>query len=486
MLILSEKGFLMAEWDYQVFWNETMNQLRADLGEEEFSVWFGNLKYLRAGETGLNIAVPSSFYRDQVKSRYQKLIEGRLKDLSGKDLGIDFEVITDSGPESASKQPNAPEEGVKNPPGSGESGHNSASSGAVGAPVPSKEKKSRPGFLSDDYTFEKYIIGENNNFAANAAIAISRNPGHAYNPFLIYGGAGLGKTHLMQAIGNYIYENSDNDVIYTTAEDFLNEFVQSIKAGKPNAFKNKFRYTDVLLIDDIQFFQDKIQIQEEFFHTFNTLLNAKKQIVVTCDRPISELKKFSDRLLSRFGQSLSVDLQPPRYEVRCAILKSTAENRGASIPNEVIDFISKNISSNIRDLIGALKTLISYAEIMGQPVTLEIAQQKLRDMIGSRWQANLSIDIIIRVVAEYFNLSPPDLKGKKRTQNIVGPRQIAMYITREITDYSTIEIGESFGGRDHATVIHSIEKIRGQLITDPSLEPTLETLKRMIKESSAK
>jgi chromosomal replication initiator protein len=340
--------------------------------------------------------------------------------------------------------------------------------------------------MRNDYTFEKYVIGENNNFAANAAIAISKNPGKAYNPFLIYGGVGLGKTHLMQAIGNYVHENSDNKVICVTSEDFLNEYLEGIAQGKMNSFKNKFRYTDVLLIDDIQFFQDKPAVQEELFFFFYALHSAKKQLVFTCDRPPSELKKFSERLISRFEQSLKVDLQPPRYEVRCAILKSTAESRGASISDEVIDLISKNISSNVRDLISALNTLISYTEIMGHQITLEIAQQKLRDVLASTKQSNLSIDIIQKVVADYYSLSINDLKGKKRNQKVVYPRQLSMYICREMTDYSTTEIGEAFGGRDHATVIHSLDKIQGLLLADPTLDSTIESLKRKIKENSAK
>ena len=468
---------------YEGFWNETLKQLRSSLGEDEFGGWFTDLAYLRDNEKCIFIGVPSTFYRDKVKSRYQNTIKSILKDVSGIDLSIEFEVVSGK---QAQKSHSSPEYSNKKDKVTDKNRENQESVANPGTVPHEKTKKDNHPQMRDDYTFEKYIIGENNNFAANAAIAISRNPGHTYNPFLIYGGVGLGKTHLMQAIGNHIHENSEHKVIYITSEDFLNEFVQSIKEGKPSSFKNKFRYTDVLLIDDIQFFQDKVQIQEEFFHTFNTLLNAKKQIAVTCDRPISELKKFSDRLISRFGQSLQVDLQPPRYEVRYAILKSTAENRSSAISDEIIDFISKNISSNIRDLIGALNTLISYNEIMGQPVTLEVAQQKLRDIIGSRWQPNLSIDNIIRVVAEYFSLTPNDLKGKKRTQNIVFPRQLSMYITREMTDYSTIEIGESFGGRDHTTVMHSIEKIKGQLITDPALDSSIEALKRQIKEFSAK
>ncbi|MDR1319731.1 MAG: chromosomal replication initiator protein DnaA [Treponema sp.] len=473
----------MAEWDYEVFWKETMSQLSANLGEEEFSIWFNNLKYLQAGEKRITVTVPSSFYRDQVKNRYQKTIENKLRELSGKELLIDFEVIPEKIPKN---DPVRTEPSSKNTESGGKTGSNSVSGSIPEAVQPKKEKKPRPGYLREDYTFDKYVIGENNGFAANAAIAISKNPGKAYNPFLIYGGVGLGKTHLMQAIGNHIYEVSDNKIISITAENFLNEYVQAIQENRMNSFKNKFRYTDILLIDDIQFFQGKEGVQEELFHTFNALLDAKKQLVFTCDRPVSELKKFSERLISRFEQSLKVDLQPPRYETRCAILKSIAEGRGASIPDEVIDLISKNISSNVRDLISALNTLISYMELMGKPITLEIAQQRLRDVFVSPRQANLSVDNIQKVVADYFSLNANDLKGKKKTQNIVFPRQIAMYIAREITDYSTTELGQSFGGRDHTTVMHSIEKIKGQLLTDPSLESTIESLKRLIKEYSAK
>jgi chromosomal replication initiator protein len=464
----------MAEADYEGFWNEALHQLRSDLGEEEFNAWFTDIKYLRSGKDNVTIGFPSNFHRDRVKTRYLNGIKARLKELAGREITLEFEVITDNKEApapSAQKTKKTAEPAADNPGGK--------------TPSEKPKKKHHPQML-DAYTFENYIVGKNNDFAFNAANAISRNPGTAYNPFLIYGGVGLGKTHLMQAIGNYIHENLDHKVIYVTSEDFLNEFMECITQRKMNTFKNKFRYVDVLLIDDIQFLQGKEQVQEEFFHTFNTLLNAKKQLVMTCDRPPSELKKFSDRLISRFEQSLKVDLQPPGYETRCAILKSTAESRNAVIPDEVIDLISKNISSNIRDLIGALKTLISYTEIMGQSVTLEIAQQKLRDVLASNRQSNLSIETIQKGVAEFYSLSSSDLKGKKRNQKIVYPRQLAMFICREITDYSTTEIGEAFGGRDHTTVMHSIEKIQGLLITDPSLDSTIENLKRQIKDLSAK
>jgi len=468
----------MADLDYEGFWKETLIQLRNNLGEEEFSGWFSEVKYLRAGNNSIVIGVPSSFHQEKVKSRYNNAILSILKNLSGDEITLDIDIIkadylktekTDSAPSQPEKK---------------------ETSTAEKAPK-IKVKKQAHSQMRDDYTFDRYVIGENNKFAANAAIAISENPGKAYNPFLIYGGVGLGKTHLMQAVGNYIHENTDKDVIYITSENFLNEYLEGLKPqehGKNTmkSFKNKYRYTDVLLIDDIQFFTDKPGVQEELFHTFNALLDTKKQLVFTCDRPITELKKFPERLISRFGLGLMVDLQPPRYEERCAILKATAESRNVSIPNEVIDLISNNISSNIRDLIAALNTLIAYTQLMGKPITLEIAQQRLKNTFTAPRQANLSMDAIIRVVSEYFGLTPNDLKGKKKTQNIVNARQIAMFIGRKLTDYSTTEIGQDFGGRDHTTVMHSIGKIDGKLLTDPGMESTIENLMRSIKEFSAK
>jgi len=471
------EGFIMAEADYERIWNETLNQLRSELGEEEFSGWFTDISYLRSGENTITVGFPSGFHRDKVKTRYHNHIKTKLKALADKDIALEFEVIP--GEKVVTGQKSAKKDAYDRP------GSQSASSTAKNAEsAREKPKRKQHTQMRDDYTFEKYIVGENNNFAHNAAFAISRNPGTAYNPFLIYGGVGLGKTHLMQAIGNYIHENSDNKVICVTSEDFLNEYLEGIAQNKMNSFKNKFRYTDILLIDDIQFFQDKPGVQEELFHTFNTLLNAKKQLVFTCDRPPSELKKFSERLINRFEQSLKVDLQPPRYEVRRAILKATAEDRAAIIPDEVIDLISKNISSNVRDLKSALNNLISFMEIMKQPMTLEIAQKKLRDVLATT--PNLSIETIQKAVADTYSLSVNDLKGKKRNQKIVYPRQLAMFICREMTDFSTTEIGEAFGGRDHTTVMHSIEKIKGLFITDPSLDSIIESLKRTIKELSVK
>jgi chromosomal replication initiator protein len=291
----------------------------------------------------------------------------------------------------------------------------------------------------------------------------------------------------MQSIGNRVWlESPKLKIICITAEDFTNEFIQSIHDKTTQNFKNKYRYVDVLLIDDIHFLQNKLGSQEELFHTFNALYDANKQMVFTCDRPVSELKNLSDRLRSRFERGLNVDLQPPNFETRSAILKKKIEAGRVSVPDEVIEIIAKNISTNVRDLEAALTKLIAYAELVHKDITLEIAQNQLKDVFSQSKHGNVTIDNILRVVADYFKLSYNDLKGKKRTKNIALPRQIAMYIARDITEYSTTELGFEFGGRDHTTVMHACQKIEERLKLDPNLESTIQALVRSIKDYSSK
>jgi chromosomal replication initiator protein len=459
----------MAEWeDYELFWKETLKLIKSEKGEQEFAMWF-NLEFLKATEKELIIAVPSSFYRDQVRQRYHNYIENKLKGLTGRDISVIFEVkpreIEDTIVEKTVKK--KPEEVIPEPT------------------AQKKEKRATHAQLNKDYTFDKYVIGDNNNFASNAAQAIARNPGTAYNPFFIYGGVGLGKTHLMQAIGNFIHENSTGKIIYITAENFTNEFVLAIKEDRMPLFKNKYRFIDTLLIDDIHFLENKWETQEELFHTFNALYDTKKQIVFTCDRPASELKKVNSRLRSRFERGLNVDLQPPNFETRCAILKKKIENTRINIPDDVISLISKNVSTNVRDLEAALTKLVAYSELVGKPLTVNVAQQQLKDVFASPRQTNISIEIIQRVVADYFSLLSSDIKGRKKYKKIVFPRQIAMYIAREITGFSTTEIGQSFG-RDHTTVMHACQRIEERKQADPTLDSTIQNLIRMIKDTNAK
>jgi len=468
---------------YEIIWKETIDQIRSELDEQEFLAWF-NLEFQQADEKEFTVSVPSLFYQDQVKKRYQAYIEGKIEELIGKRVSLNLIIKQKTG-ETAEKTGQKTEETPNTEPAGGKAVSAKGAPGKTPSAKPGKENHSQ---LRSDYTFDTYVIGDNNSFAANAAQAIARNPGTAYNPFLIYGGAGLGKTHLMQAIGNYIHENTDYKVIYISAETFTNEFIASIQDTEraKAAFKNKYRFADILLIDDIHFLQKKDGTQEELFYTFNALYDANKQMVFTCDRPVSDLKDFNDRLRSRVGRGLNVDLQPPNYETRCAILKKKAETSGIVIPDDVIDLVGKNISTNVRDLESALNTLTAYAKLVGKPITVETAQQRLKDVFADRRQSNLSIEIIQRVTAEEFHLSPNDLKGKKRTQSIVYPRQLAMYIIREITEYTTTEIGQAFGGRDHTTVMHACQKIEERIRTDPAMDSTIQSLIRSIKDYSAR
>ena len=468
----------MSSWNYSVFWNEAMNQAKTELGEHEFAMWF-NIEYDSSTESTIVVRVPSSFYRDQLLKQYQKYLETKLYELTGKPLTLEFLVVKPSLSESKAG------EEIKSTGGNSE--QRLGPEFRHGAKEEIKRERTRHNQLRLDYTFENFVIGDNNGFAANAALAISKNPGTSYNPFLIYGGVGLGKTHLMQSIGNRVWvESSKMKIICITAEEFTNEFIQSIHDKTTQNFKNKYRYVDVLLIDDIHFLQNKLGSQEELFHTFNALYDANKQMVFTCDRPVSELKNLSDRLRSRFERGLNVDLQPPNFETRCAILKKKIEAGSVMVPDDVIEIIAKNISTNVRDLEAALTKLVAYSELVHKNITLEIAQNQLKDVFSQSKHGNVTIDNILRVVADHYKLSYNDLKGKKRTKNIAFPRQIAMFIAREITEYSTTELGFEFGGRDHTTVMHGCQKIEERLKLDPNLESSIQLLIRTIKEYSSK
>lgn len=458
-------------WDYSMFWNEAISRIKEEISEQEYSMWFENLKYLDSRDSEIRVSVPSSFYRDQVKQRYLPLISQTLRDLSGAKLSVDF-LVQPSNPSArpaSSKTPTKREQA------------------AVPVPPRAKEPRKTHKQLKPEYIFDNFVIGENNSFAANAAYAIAKNPGTSYNPCLIYGGVGLGKTHLIQSIGNLAYsEQQDLKVVYVTAETFTSEFIEAIKEKKNLQFKNKYRSVDLLLIDDIHFLQGKKETQEELFHTFNALYDSNKQIVFTCDRPVSELKSLTERLRNRFERGLNVDLQPPDYETRFAILKQKIENNSVYIPDEVIELISKNITTNVRDLEAALTRLIAYADLVNKNITLDTAKQLLKDVFANPKQVNISIEMIQRVVADYFNITLNELRGKKRTKAIVLPRQLAMYIAREMTEFSTTEVGLEFGGRDHTTVMHACQRVESRMNSDSTLEPIIQNLIRKIKEYGAK
>ena len=429
--------------DYRIFWEETVNQLKNEIGEQEVMTWFSRIVYERASESTIVLSVPSGFYCDQVRQRYELLIEKKLMELLGSRIGIEFEI---KAPQL--QQDSAPAVHTNSKTASPTAQRQSTSSYEPAKPAhpvhaEPKEKQKHP-HLNERYTFDKFVIDVDNPLPANAAIAVSKNPGTAYNPLLIYGGVGLGKTHLMQAIGNALYQTTNLKILYAPAETFTNEYIDHVN-------KNKM-------------------------HEFN-------QLVFTCDRPVEELKNLTDRLRSRFTRGLSIDLKIPSFETRCAILFKKLQDERFAIPDEVVHLIARNVSSNVRDLESALTKLQAYSELTG-PITFEIAQRLLQDTFGSPRQHNITVDTILKIVADYFSISYIDLKGKKRTKNISFPRQIAMYLAREMTELSTTEIGVELGGRDHTTVMHGHQKIETQTAIEPSLEVTIAELKKRITNTN--
>lgn len=459
----------MESWNYNIFLLEALKQIKSEFIEKsienEFDLWF-DINYIESQQLKIIASLPSNFIKDKFISKgYANLIENKLFELTGQHITLEIIVKTPTETKNSSVQIEKP----------------SVSSEKIISSNQLSQERKHPQLLAR-YTFENFVKGDNNAFAFGAAQAVSKNPGQAYNPVLIYGGVGLGKTHLMQAIGNSTYKELNSNVICITAETFTNEFINSINTNSTNKFKNKYRHADVLLIDDIHFLMGKKETQEELFYTFEALYNNNKQMVFTCDRPVSELKDISERLRSRFERGLNVDLLPPQYETRRAILEKKASQENLSILPSVIDLIAKNVCTNVRDLEAALTKIQAYAELVGKEVTVEIAQQQLRDMFSSPKQGNITIEIIQKVVAEKYGLSLADIKGKKRNKNIILPRQFALYIARELTEYSTTELGIEFGGKDHTTVMHSCEKVEKMLISDPTVETTIQMLIRSIKD----
>jgi chromosomal replication initiator protein len=472
--------------DYKVLWNEAMQQLKSELGNQHMD-WWTPLKYTDSSENEIVVTAPSAYHRDQVIFRFMPKIEKKIVELAEKPIKI---IIKEKQSKKNTKSTIIEKEKQVEDyiP-------------ATKFPVQTRNEeqvekyldnsiynqKNRHFQLKDEFVFDTFIVSEKNKYTFAAAQAVARNLGTSYNPLLIYGGVGLGKTHLMQAIGNYVHSNSNSKIIYISAENFMNEFIESINDKKTaSSFRNKYRHTDLLMIDDIHSLKYGDATLAELFNTYEALYNANKQMIFTCDRPVSELKNLTERLKSRFESGLNVEIQLPDYETRFAITKSRIKMYGIDIPDDVISFVCKNITTNVRDLISALKKLFSYADLMSQPVTLETAKQQLKDTITSTKQTNVSTDLIIKVVAEYFSLTPNDLRSKKKSQNIVHPRHLAMYIIRDITELSTTDIGQALGGRDHTTVINGIDKIEKRKLSDPTEEPIIQNLKRIIKENCVK
>ena len=460
----------MAERDYEAFWNEARDRIRDAITTQEYDTWLRNMEYSDSDSGVIKLAVPSTFHRDQVAQRFQPALERELSELSAQPVKLAL-VVANGGSYRAVPANGAPRPQRLAP--------------AEVAPAVEPPAHVPHSQLNPDYTFERLVEGESNSLALNAAVAIAKNPGRAYNPCLVYGGVGLGKTHLLQAVGNAVHLSlPDLKVVYVTVETFTNEFIQSIKEKTGHRFKNRYRSADLLLIDDIQFLQGKVETQQELFHTFNALYDANKQMVFSSDRPVSELMALPDRLINRFERGLNVDLHPPSYETRSAIVKRKIEERGFLLDDNIIDLICRNIITNVRDLEKALTRLAAYSELMGRTITLEIAQRELQDFFSKPEHLSISIDSIQRAVSDYYSLTPADLKGKKRTQAIAFPRQVAMFLARSLTKFSTTEVGIEFGGRDHTTVMHACQRVVARMKTDATLETSLQKITNTIRERS--
>lgn len=436
-------------------WTRCLDRLERELSEQELNTWIRPLHALEEGRT-LRLLAPNRFVMDWVRQRFLTRISTLARDLAqDKERRVLLEVGTGDLQEADSA------------PGS--------------TPTPTAACIPTPGSgLNPLYTFDSFVEGKSNQFALAAARQVAENPGRAYNPLFIYGGVGLGKTHLMHSVGHLMQQrNSDARVAYVHSERFVNDMVRALQHNAINEFKRQYRSVDALLIDDIQFFVGKERSQEEFFHTFNALLEGRQQVILTCDRYPKEVEGLEERLKSRFGWGLTVPIEPPELETRVAILMKKALAENVQLPSEVAFFIAQKVSSNIRELEGALRRVAANAQFTGQPVTLEHAREWLKDILA-RQERQITLENIQKTVAEFYRVRPSDMLSKKRNRSIARPRQVAMALAKELTTHSLPEIGDAFGGRDHTTVLHACRKVAELCGADLRFEEEYRTLIRTL------
>lgn len=457
----------MSSYDLAEIWVKCTDKFKESANEKIFDVWIKPIIPLEVTDTYYKVAVKNSFFKTMLEENYANLIEGILSNIMGKNISLIIETM--EGEASLS------EEFLEPRPTKTQQQQLFTEKTA--------EQQIDESNLNPKFVFETFVIGNSNRFAHAAAQAVANNPAHAYNPLFLYGGVGLGKTHLMHAIGNRIKQNNPGmKVLYTTSEKFTNEIINSIQNKNTEAFRQKYRNIDCLIIDDIQFLKGKEQTQVEFFHTFNALKDANKQIIISSDRPPREIETLEDRLRSRFDQGLTADIQPPDLETRMAILRTKALSDNIQMPNDVITLLATNIATNIREIEGAYTKIVAYTSLMDMPITMETAQKVLSDMGNTVKTRTITFEGITKVVAEHYNIKQDELFNKKRTQNIAHPRQVAMYLCRELADLSYPKIGELFGGRDHTTVIHAYEKISKNKNTNLALQKELQEMIEILQQ----
>ncbi|WP_266157305.1 chromosomal replication initiator protein DnaA [Dyella silvatica] len=442
-------------------WRRCLERLEGELSAEDLHTWLMPLQ-ARDDMHGLQLFAPNPYTLDTVRERYLPRIEAMLEQLTGHVLTVRLEVGS-----SAPRQVAKPPASMPRP-------------ATVAEPPAPPAAPTFNHNLDPHYTFETFVEGKSNQLGKAAAMQVATNPGRAYNPLLLYGGTGLGKTHLMHAAGNLMRErNPGCKVMYLRSEQFVGSMIEALRAKSMDEFKRRFRSVDALLIDDIQFFAGKDTTQEEFFHTFNALFESKQQIILTCDRYPKEVDKLEPRLKSRLGWGLSVAIEPPDFETRAAILLSKAHDKGVDVSESVAMLLAKRIRSNVRDLEGALNTLAARANFYGKPITTEFAEETLRDLLATHAQA-VTVPNIQKTVADYYQVRLQDLLSKRRVRSLARPRQMAMSLSKELTEHSLPEIGDAFGGRDHTTVLHACRTIRKLCETDTRMRQDWEQLIRIL------
>ena len=434
-------------------WNDVLNIIKVELTEVSFNTWLKTVIPVSISDDTIVLAAPNDFTKGILEGRYQNLIKYSIMEVTKKEYAIKFII---PGEETS---PNL-EKKIQQ----------------------EKNDNNQRLQLNPKYSFNTFVIGNSNRFAHAASLAVAEAPAQAYNPLFLYGGVGLGKTHLMHAIGHYILsQDPSTKVVYVTSEKFTNELINSIREYRNEEFRNKYRNVDVLLVDDIQFIAGKEGTQEEFFHTFNALYEANKQIIISSDRPPKEIPTLEDRLRSRFEWGLIADIQAPDLETRIAILRKKANMENLEVDDEVMQYIASKIESNIRELEGALIRVVAYSSLTNKAPTVELAEEALKDIISNNKPKDITVDLIKAEVANQFNVRIEDFNSKKRTRAIAYPRQVAMYLTRELTDLSLPKIGDEFGGRDHTTVIHACNKISSDIQDDKEFNEKIEYITNKLK-----
>jgi chromosomal replication initiator protein len=442
-------------------WNSAREHLRSRLNNDTYNMWFAPLRACAIDGNNVTLEAANEFSGVWLKDNYLSLLQDAFATAAGRQLQVKFKIAAGNAP--------AP---------------------SASAPVPVKTKAPEPAHerpanselhFNPKNTFESFVVGNNNNFAYAAALAVSQAPGKSYNPLFLYGGVGLGKTHLLHAIGQHVSGNKKGArVAYLSSEKFTNEYIDGIQNNQLAKFRKKYRQTDVLLIDDIQFLAGKERIQEEFFHTFNALHEAHKQIVLTCDRPASEIQGLEHRLVSRFEWGLVTDLQPPDVEMRLAILQKKAQIMGVTLSDDIMNFLANRIRTNVRRLEGALIRVASYASLTGKKLTIEVVEGLLREILHEEGRFSINIEVIQKKVAEHFDIRLADMTSKRRPENIAFPRQIAMYLSRQMTESSLNTIGEAYGGRDHGTVLHACRLVKDRMEVDANVRQVVHYLEKQL------